>query len=371
MHFRKIILAFLLLGFWPAVSSDTESKQCDNDFTPVKKSHRLRYSLEKYVKNFSVKPDELMMNREFMSKFKFRSDFLRLSSLEFDVLAQLSDDDFLEFLKALEKIPIKVKWRDRKNFRRPYKSRSSDKDYKKMNACFALLVFAGLSKREDIVTRIIYLLPESVFKLLKHDFKALVSFDVAIDAIVSIIKQENDDISKIPIFVTMLIKIYIERFADENEKMLESIMNLFIDQLTEISEKEKFSLKQKGILLGAILSGSLLYAKSINDEDTKRILAVNAISNLIWAATGFLSIFPFSSTMLGILSGGISEAAVIWNIIDTECGTRNFESKIRQIEGYLEMMALNESEDKKNVFLDMISMLAYMKATIHLNGLGD
>ena len=97
------------------------------------------------------------------------------------------------------------------------------------------------------------------------------------------------------LWFTVLFANFAEAIAEGHGKAQTDTLNIpHLQQISALTslmfETAKlmhglhFSVKQKGILLGAMLAGTMMHAKNIKLTDEKRLWIVNSISNLAWAA---------------------------------------------------------------------------------------
>jgi len=65
----------------------------------------------------------------------------------------------------------------------------------------------------------------------------------------------------------------------------------------------KLDVRQRGILLAALLAGSIMFSAEIKAKMDRRIFIINTTSNIAWAATAFLGTIPLQAMLLPVFKG--------------------------------------------------------------------
>ncbi len=286
-------------------------------------------------------------------------------------LDSLSKEQFIALVQRLAEIPIKLLWKDVRGHLRSgkvYWKIFRRKWYDRTTAAAALAIAMGIAHRSDLVTKIILYAPEAVLPGIKDSAGAILTVEVAANTLISFMEQLcPHNTSRLAAAAAQVVRVYTEYWADQdvNEQTL-ALGNLVL-ATSKHSIAQLFTSKQKGILLGAILAGSLLHAQKIKSKDEQRIWAVNSISNLIWAASTYLGIIPLVGSATAAMAASLSVAVVMWDVISNKIGIRDFSTRIREVEGYIELTALDSHVER----VDILYTLAWMRSTIHVNGLLD
>jgi hypothetical protein len=164
-------------------------------------------------------------------------------------------------------------------------------------------------------------------------------------------------------------------WADKKpDRLMLAVTGLVVESTKILQEKNyEFGPAEKGILLGALLAGSLLRARDIKSQDERKLWIVNSIANLAWAASTFLGALPVSSSIAAGVAATLSIAVVAWEVVANKTGVRDFSPGLKEIEGHMEfsvLEAVHKLQDQ-NKKLEALEMLAWMRSAIHINGLSD
>jgi hypothetical protein len=334
-----------------------------------------------YPVGFFTKPHFISVPAELQEHFlgNLNSGTIDFSEFSSGSLAGISRDDLTSILKQFAAISLKLRWEDRRGHV------GSGKTHLKVfhrerwistNAAGALALACVRDKQIDLLTTILSLAPDQVVAALHGSAAAGIDAKVAAMALVDLISQVTTQNARdIAYSAENIAALYIEYWADTKAETLSpALTKLVVEASRLINAGDKtFSLKQKGMLLGVMLVGTMVHARNIKAKDEHRLWVINSISNLTWAASTFLGALPIASAISASLAGGISVGVVAWAVVYNKIGVRDFAPKIKEVEGHIEFSALEiaEATHDKALVVDMLETLAWMRATIHINGFVD
>lgn len=183
---------------------------------------------------------------------------------------------------------------------------------------------------------------------------------------------KDQTVQNVSIKATNLIFHYINFGSKGSSKLLNVRINDILEAVNNEVTKIDLTIKEKGILLGAIFSGSYKYANKIKSSDERRIFKINSITNLVWASTTLLGAIPIVGQITAAVAGSISLGVVTWDVVANGIGTRDLSPSIRTIEGYLQLELLENIKDKNaEKKLEAIELILWIKSVIHFNGLSN
>lgn len=305
-------------------------------------------------------------------------NFLQILNLEINKETSLKDmakgqwenltkEDLDLLYKLLSKTKINIKFSDQNDMA----NKHCGYCYFKANAALALALYWHELKNNENLTSLIATAPLKILPFLKNKGKKIVNNSIIDQAIIYILSNEKEiDSSDVIKKISLMIKSYIElNSTNKKEKfndLLSGLLTLILDN------NYNFSNKEKGIILGSILSGAILYVNEIQDQYDQSLWIVNSITNIAWAASTFIGALPLASAISSIIAGGFSLSVVLIDVIFNRLGKGDLGSLIKEIEGQVEINLLNicenQSQDKK---IDILEILAWIKASLHTNGLTD
>lgn len=282
-----------------------------------------------------------------------------------------------ELLDYLDTYSIQVKWKDASGKVGTGKRRLANlirtSSWTKTTAAGALAIAAVRDKHRDLIGTLLTLVPDTTTMILHGKASAAVDVQLAAQSLVDLLATTTATNSRqIASSSQSIAQIYIEYWAEKSSDALMVALTSLVLKTSSLLEKLKqpFTLKQKGILLGAMLAGSLAHCKNIKSQDEQRLWLINSISNLAWASATFLGAIPVSASITASIAGSLSVAAVTWAVIHNKVGARDFTPTVKEIEGHIEFTALEiaESHNKRSFMVDILETLQWMHATIHING---
>lgn len=340
----------------------------------IKKSKKIQNRLNNSPKKVKIKPSYISA-----PIFIKSHGIVKLDDFTPEKLIQLTENELKELLSYLSQIPVKLKWYDNKGKARS-KSHGIVKAFtqnrwEKTNAAAALAFLIALSKERDLLAKIIGFAPEAIISIFHHEAAIFIDSEVAAKVLVTIILQLNPSNTKqIASLASQIVQNHIAYWGQKNSFQHTYALTELIYTTSRLIDQHTgtISIKQKGILLGAMLSGTYANAKKIKSKDKKRIFIINSISNMLWALATYVGAIPMATTVAAAIAGTLSIGSVAAIIINSKIEPRDFFPDIREIEGQIEMSALEIANSKcKECLVEILELLAWMKATIHANGLGD
>lgn len=294
------------------------------------------------------------------------------------LLNRLPYDDLDLLLAQLSQINVKIKWYNNKNRLRTRKKIFGIPlpGWEKTNAAAAFALTVGLVQEKELLVKMLSLAPNAITFGLKRETAAIIDAQLAAKALVTIISHITTNNSRqIASSAENIAQVYVDYWAEkQSDRLILALTHLVIETIKIMNTQETpFTSKQKGILLGVLLAGTLLHANQIKSKDERRLWIVNSLSNLAWATSTFMGVIPIAGSIASAVAGSLSVAVVTWDIICNKIGVRDFTPAIREIEGHIEFSALEAAEKKegRGNMHEALETLAWMRGTIHINGLSD
>lgn len=292
-------------------------------------------------------------------------------------LASLEKEDLRMLLEAMSSIPIKVKIIDKRGHARSGKNRKhrfsiSHWDYS--NAAGAVILSVGVSRQQELFSEMIAMAPTAVASEFKGRNASLLNNKIMARTLVLMMGESDYNhpaqISKAAAFIT---NIYINYWARKNPRELKHYLFYLLKEAHNQMEltENPHSERNIGILLGSVIAGCIHHAQKIKATDERRIFLVNAWSNIIWAASSFLGIIPFSAEISALVQGLISVGVIVVAVGYEEYGpNRDFAPIFTEIQGYIEMAILDSAKDgSEEIKRRADTILHWMQASLHINGL--
>src|SRR5690606_18440145 len=115
-----------------------------------------------------------------------------------------------------------------------------------------------------------------------------------------------------------VLKYWSQKDREKHKSFLVHLVDATRKPMEE--DNSEYREEKVGLLLGSLLAGSIRYANSIKDRDQRRLVIINAVSNIVWAATTFIGIVPMAMPVSVGLAGSFSLAAVVSSIAANELG---------------------------------------------------
>ncbi len=304
---------------------------------------------------------------------------VKLLTLSHHYLKGLSHLELKTLLDHLNNIPLKIKWQDKAGHVQTGSKHLGlfrSKTWVKTTAAAALTFEIGRQKHHELFARMVALSPHSVSALLQGRAGAVMDAKTAAQALVLTLSQMD---SQSPSFLAQAARkiahTYIAYWAEDHANhLILALTTLILETSNQMNQAPlPFTLKQKGILLGSLLAACMEQAKKITSHDERRLWVVNSISNLVWASTTFLGAVPIAGAVAASVAAIISIGVVVWAVVHNKIGKRDYIPKIHEIEGHIEFSALDTAEhnQKPGMMVDMLSLLAWMRASVHVNGYAD
>jgi hypothetical protein len=312
------------------------------------------------------------------AKRKIRLDTINISRLE-----ALTTEELNNLVHVLGTIPVKVRWEDRRGHYRSGNNRKHKKrtlglaEWDETNAAAALTLAMGSFKEQYQFAKMLALYPDAILPEIRGPATSLLDPETAALALVLMMDNMGpDDTGSTSESAATLTTYFLQYWAHKNDVNLQKHLHrLFVaSQALLATCDHTMSEKKAGIMLGSILAGALIHVDSITKKDEKRVWIVNTASNLIWAATAFLGMAPMMGAQaMAAVSGTISLGAVAGAAVYQKVGMHDDQvPSIKQIEGHIQVWALDACLKADDcVKTRVLTMLSYINAAIHLNGLSD
>lgn len=326
-----------------------------------------------------IKPKLVVLPEDLRRTLNFDDACVDLLDLDLEIVESFSEHQLISFLSFLETIPMKLKWLDgsgkvqsgRSKFGKFFKS-----NWSPSNGAQALTMLAGMQQSRNLLFAIISADPDAAMFALKGKAAAVLDVSITARCLLSILAKVNSrNTRQIASSAQNIAQVYIEYWSSEDpDQLVLALTELVLELTRQISENDiSLSLKQKGVLLGAILAGSMAHAHKIKAEDERRLWVVNSISNLAWAATTLIGTIPVAGSISAGVAGTLSIGAVIWSVVYNKIGVRNYTPRIKEVEGHIEFAALEiaDGSDNPRAIVEVLETLAWMRAAIHINGFFD
>ncbi len=337
-----------------------------------------------FPQRFTTKPLFFAMPAELNKAMQFdlKDGQISIENITLASLKRLSDQQLQMLISYFDSIPLKLQWRDinkrvrsgKKKFEISPAHTAFPTSWIPTTAAGVLAFAVGMQHDPALLTKIMVMTPGSAVSAIAGEGAAIVSTAVAANAIVELLKQLNqENTGQVAQGIAGIAGAYIS-YRSENfpGHLILSLVSLIRDCNLGIQlQSQAFNNKQKGLLLGALLSGALSHADNLNSSQHSLWL-VNTIATLIWATNTFMNLTAISSPIFSTIAGVMSAGVVIWIIVKNGRRKYNPTLKIREIEGYMESAALEialNREDKYKV--GILEILAWMRTSLHLNGTYD
>lgn len=324
-----------------------------------------------------IKPDTIKLSKDhpFPEHFLYTGDGFMLQSLNPDRLSQLSRHDLRMVLAALSAVPLKMKIIDKRGHAQSGKHRAHRlilSRYDETNAAYALMLLMATYGEAELFADMIALAPDTVLAELYGHARGLFDSEVTARAIVTMMEEvDTVSSSKIALSATALLQSYIHYWARKSQRKMKYQIFCLLVSIEQLQQETRtLDDKKTGLLLGSMLAACLHHADKIKSTDEKRIWMVNTVSNLIWAATTFLSITPIGAEVSAAVAGTISIGTVLAGAFYTQYGQlREFAPTIIEVQGFLEMSMLDAiPKDDQEQKVSALSALQWMTSAIHING---
>jgi hypothetical protein len=289
---------------------------------------------------------------------------IRLARLNEKFLMNLSIETQKKLFKFLSKKKIKIRVHDNESHNLFRKVK-----WEKTTADTAILLKLE-TKESKLFPFLAALNPEAgggVFKGKRSEWLTEEKMTDILLEIISLLKTEEG--LNQAIYGSHIVKFYMKNNGKKPQKNGEALTWLLY-KIGKKIDKEDLSLKQKGMLLGIILSGCFLHANDVKTKDEDRIFMLNAVANLAWAATSYVGVIPMALTAGAALAGSLSVVAVASQIFFSKSGIRDLSPSVKEIQGYIEFYALERAQSAK-AKKDVLEAFRWMGLTLHLNGLSN
>lgn len=312
--------------------------------------------------------------------------FLDLESLRPAVIKKLTDQELSQLLSYLATFHVKITWRDRegkKHVIKDKKCKGKDRAHSPCNAAAALTLKigsfsfkTGVKVAPKTFARMVATLPDAILPAFQGLPSSMLDVDTSAEILARMMTRlDEGNSTSTAQSACLLAELFINPRADKDADILKELLGELIEKSRKIMESQgiKHGEHKTGILLGAIFSGMMKYAHNLRDKDQKNQWIMGSITNIIWAATSFIGMLSIATSVGAAASGGISMAAVLASVVYGEVkAPRDFTPDIKEVEGQIEISLL-ESAKKLCIVgkVDVLMLLAWMRAAIHVNGLQD
>jgi hypothetical protein len=303
---------------------------------------------------------------------------VEIEEITISLLKELSSKKLKALLEHLSQIDVELKWKNKAgkkiSGKRTFGIRFNP--WEETNAAAALALAVGIKKDKELLTQMLILSPDAISLGLDKKAFAIFNGRMVCEALIQDIASINQENSReIASSAENVVQGYLKYWAEKDPHRLTLALTRFVLMSTKRMKKEviPFNPQKKGILLGALLAAALQRAHTIKNKDEKRLWIINSVANLAWAASTFLGIIPLLGAQTAIIAGSLSVAVVSWSVIFSRIGVRDFTPSIKEIEGHIEFLALEaaQAKDSPVSILEILETLAWMRSTIHINGISD
>jgi hypothetical protein len=354
----------------------------------IKKLSEHHYNKARGVKDprFPVrveyKPELIALPEKYQLPKDFRviDDKVVLSSLRSEVIFSLKKSEKENLVKFLSLSKVKIKWHDKNGHTGSGHTRKHDplhmKKWDKSNACAALAFKFAVEGEMEVFAHLVALAPEAILPELQGHAMALIDSKLAAKILRQLMLElDFGNATRIARAAAQFSDTYLEYWAGKNIVNLQEYLSDLIEETDSHIHKAQDVFKEQrvGLLIGSLLAGSIKYVDRIKEKDAKRVMVVNVISNIAWAATTFMGVAPIASGVVALSAGGLSMAAVLTSAIFSELGMpRDFAPSLKEMQGHIEMSALESTLQKNSdCRLNILMTLSWMRAALHVNGLND
>ncbi len=330
-------------------------------------------AMQIYPQNFTV---PLLIHE--MLQPLLQDDKLELSRITPAFLSMLDPYHFHLLITTLATVPLHVKWKDAGKHSRSGKWRLKifhTTSWDRTNAAAALALQIGIKGEEKLFAFIIAEAPFAILPELHNEAASLLDARTSALALITLISRANaHEVESAASAAARIVHAYIAYWAGKKpDRQLSALSLLVLEAVQLVQQDGNFSAKQKGVILGAIMAGSLLHAQTIKRKSDQKLWLVNSISNLSWASATFFGVIPIAGSVIAAIAGTVSVAVVVWAIIEARSALKmDFRNMVMLGEGSMEMAALDSVESlNKKSHLEALDTLAWMRGVIHINGLVD
>lgn len=362
---------------------EQKMEELQKKFSPLSKSSKEdSYKGAKdynFPKSFLTRPSKIALPKELEVKlFPEEKAAISMYDLTRERLIKLNDQDFKALLAHLKDIPLQLKWKNQKGRCQSGKKAIGVRlsHWEKSNGLAVLALSLGMQQERKLLEKVLLEFPSIVTRTLKENAFSILDEKIVANVLVKLIDRAPLEKYREAASITaQLVQVYIMYWADKKPHRLMLAVTGLVLEVTKVLKNTEydFGAPEKGVLLGALLAGSLLRARDIKSQDERKLWIVNSIANLAWAASTFLGALPFSSSIAAGVAATLSIAVVAWEVVANKTGVRDFNPGLKEIEGHIEFSVL-EAVQKfhyQNKKIEALEMLAWMRSTIHINGLSD
>lgn len=320
------------------------------------------------ITSIKIKPKTISLPINFLNSLNLEiKKETSLKDIAEGSFENLTKEDLDLLYKLLSKTKINVKFLDQDDI----ENKNCCSFYLKANAAFALALYWHELNNEMNLPSLIASDPLKILPFLKNKGKKIIKNSIIDQAIIYILSNEKEiNSSDVVKKISLMIKSYIELNSTSKKEKFNDLLTRLLTLI--LDNNYNFSNKEKGIILGSILSGAILYINEIQDQYDQSLWVVNSITNIAWAASTFIGVLPLASAISSIIAGGFSLSVVLIDVIFNRLGRGDFAGLIKEIEGQVEMNLLNICENQSpGKKIDILEILAWIKASLHTNGLTD
>lgn len=345
-----------------------------------KKSHTVHLTrpLEGAPIAVSLSPAKIYLPEDYDSPDVLPIDqhLLDLESLTPAMLKQLSPQELQHFMAVLAAIPIKITWLERNG-----KLHKIKKKHANAAAGIALKVGAislqtGVRYMPRLFASMVSLNPDATLPAFLGLPANLFDTQVSARIIALLLKRlEHENSKEIAQSIGLLTELHIKPRAHAESEEINNLLRDLIEASQKLNRNHETPHPEQaqGILLGSIVAGTMKYAQSIKNHDERRLWIINSVSNIVWAATTFIGMAPIASSVAAATGGGISMAVVVGALIYGDAkAPRDFTPTIKTVQGQIEFEILEATKSMNHQEkVDVVLMLTWMRAAIHVNGYSD
>lgn len=335
-----------------------------------------RVKIKPRIVNFEK---DLYMPKKFLTK----DHKIDLSLMIPSELASLSDQKLGQLIDTLSKVQVRFRFYDENGKRQSAKERRHHLLFWRMSdhihaAAAVAVMNAILEADKKVFTRMLSVRPYLIAPYLATRSGVILDDDTVAAAISYIIDTvcSKDELDMILVEASSaLVFAYLRYWSYKDSDMLKRNLSDLIQKTGRlVIQNPDYEGQEKkiGLFIGILVSGALRYCLSIKSKDERRIWMFNSATNIVWAATTFLSAFPLVSSVSSAIAGSISLPLVIADAVYNKNGPRDFSSGVKMIESEIELASLMAAEKKSQTErFNTLFMLAWMKAVIHAHGFSD
>lgn len=313
--------------------------------------------------NFVEIPDTIL-NAGVSSKDSWGEIRVDIRQLKAEKLSSLSQEDLVLLMHLLGMKKVKVDWVDRHKHKNSHRWDT--------NAASALGMMLAVERKADLLSTLVALAPDQFLPLFESKQAVVADYHFVTNVLLKMTKRiAEDTLLSTPKVGAQLVAQHLKFWSKKNPKILSALLVQLVLKMSNMMSEDpdyRFNIQQRGILLGVLFAGSLKYAAEIKSKDEKNIWLVNTGSNLVWAATTFLGCVPIAANIAAGVAGVISIVSVSAAAAYSKKGARDLSGTVKEVEGAIEFKLLSAASQTKE---DVNTLLAWMKATIHVNGFAD